>query len=377
MWIDVKEYDAVGDGTTDDSTVLQSLITKIGSFNTWVYFSAETAEVFDGASTNGGTYKISSDLTFPANVGIIFGEGASLSIDSGVTVTINGKIQTLTKLSECFSGLGSYVYNGENRLDMLESIDADDIDDSTTVNKFVTAADLTNLSNLSGINTGDQDLSTYVEGPASSTDNAIARFDLTTGKLIQNSNVTINDAGSVNIPGYLSIGDNLYINEALSIYFGSDNDAYLMHLGDFEFLNNTGDCYFYSSNINKSMKFDGVTGAVELYYNNVKKLETTTNGATITGNITADNMPSIDTANTLPATGWVANTGDYAYKYNFADANITANDMVIVSIDVDDLDTAEDAGIAPVVDSYAGGITFYAIATPSASMTFDYTIVRG
>lgn len=36
-----------------------------------------------------------------------------------------------------------------------------------------------------------------VVGPSSSTDNAIARFDLTTGKLIQNSVVTIDDAGNI------------------------------------------------------------------------------------------------------------------------------------------------------------------------------------
>ena len=39
-----------------------------------------------------------------------------------------------------------------------------------------------------------------VVGPASSTDHAIARFDLATGKLIQNSLVTIDDSGSVDIP---------------------------------------------------------------------------------------------------------------------------------------------------------------------------------
>ncbi len=36
-----------------------------------------------------------------------------------------------------------------------------------------------------------------VDGPASSTDNAVARFDGTTGKLIQNSLVTVSDAGAV------------------------------------------------------------------------------------------------------------------------------------------------------------------------------------
>jgi hypothetical protein len=39
------------------------------------------------------------------------------------------------------------------------------------------------------------DLSGYVTGPASSTDNALARYDGVTGKLIQNSSATINDNG--------------------------------------------------------------------------------------------------------------------------------------------------------------------------------------
>lgn len=39
-----------------------------------------------------------------------------------------------------------------------------------------------------------------VVGPSSATDNAIARFDSTTGKLLQNSLVTISDAGSISLP---------------------------------------------------------------------------------------------------------------------------------------------------------------------------------
>lgn len=46
------------------------------------------------------------------------------------------------------------------------TLDADDIDDASTTNKFVTASDVTNLSNLSGTNTGDQDLSSYQVQPS-------------------------------------------------------------------------------------------------------------------------------------------------------------------------------------------------------------------
>ena len=45
-----------------------------------------------------------------------------------------------------------------------------------------------------------------VTGPASSTDNAVARFDSTTGKIIQNSVVTIGDTGDINSEGQLTIG---------------------------------------------------------------------------------------------------------------------------------------------------------------------------
>lgn len=49
----------------------------------------------------------------------------------------------------------------------------------------------TDWVNQSGSGSGD------VSGPASSTDNAITRFDGTTGKTIQNSTVTINDDGTI------------------------------------------------------------------------------------------------------------------------------------------------------------------------------------
>lgn len=47
--------------------------------------------------------------------------------------------------------------------------------------------------NASGAAAGD------VVGPGSSTDNAVARFDSTTGKIIQNSGVVINDSGEVTV----------------------------------------------------------------------------------------------------------------------------------------------------------------------------------
>ena len=63
----------------------------------------------------------------------------------------------------------------------------------------VTNEDITKLSNLSGINTGDQDLSDYVKGPINAIDGNIPLFDNTTGKLIKDSGVKLSDLGGGNI----------------------------------------------------------------------------------------------------------------------------------------------------------------------------------
>lgn len=55
-------------------------------------------------------------------------------------------------------------------------LDADDVDDTSTTHKFVTASDITNLGNLSGTNTGDQNLSSYQLQP---TEGAFADGDKT------------------------------------------------------------------------------------------------------------------------------------------------------------------------------------------------------
>lgn len=47
----------------------------------------------------------------------------------------------------------------------------------------------------------DTELLTKVAGPASSTDNAIARYHFTTGKIVQDSLALLNDAGDITTPG--------------------------------------------------------------------------------------------------------------------------------------------------------------------------------
>lgn len=80
-----------------------------------------------------------------------------------------------------------------------------------------------------------------VVGPSSSTDNAVARFDGTTGKLLQNSLVTIGDTGDSVFPGLLTLSStsgtsaggflirdsSLFANATEELTFGSTNGVRL------------------------------------------------------------------------------------------------------------------------------------------------------
>lgn len=63
----------------------------------------------------------------------------------------------------------------------------------------------------SGTNTGDQNISNLVTGPASATDNAIARYNGTTGKLVQNSSVYVSDTGHISVHSATSTNASLYV----------------------------------------------------------------------------------------------------------------------------------------------------------------------
>lgn len=64
-----------------------------------------------------------------------------------------------------------------------------------------------------------------VGGPASSVDNTVARFDGTTGLVLQGSSLTVGDDGAVTITGYATVAGG-QVNGGWAV-FGD-----LVHLGD-------------------------------------------------------------------------------------------------------------------------------------------------
>lgn len=79
-----------------------------------------------------------------------------------------------------------------------------------------------------------------VAGPSSSTDNAVTRFDGTTGQTIQNSGVIIDDSNNITIPGTLTVGSgsNLLVNSA-GLIDGSKIQALTVDFGAFDIAGST------------------------------------------------------------------------------------------------------------------------------------------
>lgn len=98
----------------------------------------------------------------------------------------------------------------------------------------INSSDLADIKNLSGTNTGDQDLSDYVKGPASSVANQEVLFDGVTGKLIKGGSLGIYKAPCSDIDvastsfvdlistsAVLAAGDTIYIQALIWLYNGS------------------------------------------------------------------------------------------------------------------------------------------------------------
>jgi hypothetical protein len=92
---DVRAYGAADDGSTDAEPQIASAITA----------AAGGIVVFSEAATS---YKISSNVTIPSGTTVVFQEGGMLSIDNGITFTVNGTL--IAGLYQIFSGAGTAVF---------------------------------------------------------------------------------------------------------------------------------------------------------------------------------------------------------------------------------------------------------------------------
>lgn len=139
---------------------------------------------------------------------------------------------------------------------------------------------------------------------------SVARTTLGLGTASTTSATDYVSAAGDSMTGDLSLGDNN------KLIFGAGSDLEIFHDGSNSNIrdNGTGNLTLrgggqisLKSPAEENMVIAVGNGAVELYYDNVKKLETTTTGCTVTGSIVADNIGSGSLAAVTPSGSAEAN----------------------------------------------------------------------
>lgn len=165
-----------------------------------------SGEITNKTVSGGGGTPGGSDTQVQFNDGGTFGGDAGLVYDktTGALEVVEGDLRA--------KRVGLEDTNDTHRLYLVggSNLSADRTLTLATGNSSRTLT-MAGDATISGTNTGDQDLSTYVVGPASATDEAIARYNLTTGKIIQDSVVTISDVGVMSGATQLNV-DNIRID---------------------------------------------------------------------------------------------------------------------------------------------------------------------
>lgn len=146
----------------------------------------------------GATYDATETGTVPATPFQVETKWKPLR-NFGVTVTVGGNSRTLVRLGT--EGSGQVGVDFSQGIFSFHSSDAGGSYSIAYrgVGAVLTATDA-NILQANLVATQVM-LRTAVIGPASATDNAITRFDGTTGKLVQNSNATIDDSGNAVFTG--------------------------------------------------------------------------------------------------------------------------------------------------------------------------------
>jgi len=175
----------------------------------------------------------------------------------------------------------------------------------TTLKSTVVTSSLTSLGDLTGLTVNGNSSLRSILVQTDST------YDIgTTSTRYRNVYADAYYGDGSNLTGVTSVGGSIGVdfNDNVKARFGTGNDLEIYHSGAASIIasNGTGDLYLQDdgnviigkvTNAEVGIKVIG-DGAVELYYNNVKKLETLSTGAKVTGVATVSNG-IVETAATI------------------------------------------------------------------------------
>ena len=197
----------VGDGTSYEEVAMSGDATLASSGALTVAAGAVENSMLADMAANTVKVRNANSSGAPSDVAlstteILIGDGTGFTaaaLSGDVTMTNAGAV-TIASAAVETAMVNTNVITGQTEEATVASDDVVLIyDTSASAFRKMTRANL-----VSGVGTGD------ASGPGSSTDNAIARFDGTGGKTLQNSSTTINDNGDIVVGGTtptITIGD--------------------------------------------------------------------------------------------------------------------------------------------------------------------------
>jgi hypothetical protein len=124
---------------------------------------------------------------------------ANVTEVAAVSILTNTNLDAITSINAIIGDGTGFATDAE--LAAVSATMATSISNSNTNIAAVSVLTSVNLAAITSINGVIGDGSSFVQGPASSTDNALARFDSTTGKIIENSSAILLDTGHLGIGG--------------------------------------------------------------------------------------------------------------------------------------------------------------------------------
>ena len=308
------------DAMTSDSATLVPTQQSVKAY----VDSQVTAQDLD-ASADSGTISIDLDSE---TLTVSGGEGIDTSA-SGNTITISGEDATTSnKGIASFNADDFNVSSGAVTLATTATASELNILDGATV----TTAEINKLDGF----TGTVDDLNYAKD-LRATGVTTAEFDKLDGITATTTELNYTDGVTSNIQTQLDAmveksGDtmtgDLSLGDSVKAKFGAGNDLEIYHSGSNSFIKDVGQgnllldtngslAGFTSDGVSKYMALFNKDASVDLFYNNSKKLATTSTGVDVTGTVTADGLLSENTSGDANVRVKTADTG--TGTLNFAD----------------------------------------------------------
>jgi len=295
---------------TSANTVLSSTAQQItdGSGNNSILYLS-TAEVGIGGSPTAG-----KELDVTGNV-LITGDlqvdnininGNTISATSGAVTLSNGTIATTQSQNDNSTKVATtaYVDTAIDGVTLSEVLANGNTTGGTNIS--VSANDDIDFSDSSEARFGsDQDLIVKHNGSNATIENKVGTLNITQSTDDGDIKFFCDD-GSGGTENYLQIDggeqrikvfNQMRFNDNVELRLGTANDLQIYHDGSNSYISDegTGNLFIQASNslnlrsTSGEWYMDGIAnGAVNLYYNNSKKFETTSSGVSVTGGITSD-----------------------------------------------------------------------------------------